>query len=344
MEAPKPKPKRKATAQACALTSTSTPTPRQLKISKMLELAAECGFICQAYTEYYTELANAIASRLVHRLGTSVYQSVNFTIPLFARDAAIQLFGTTGLTMTTEHRVNWKLTTMAECAVVMEKLTLHYQAHSLLGAGAHFQGLSRALLSESEITSLVIATIMPTLEATWESLAKGGCRLKIGFMYVLMDCDGELHAPKDEQRRELALSSSLEASLRERVLIDANLMIERGVPMASGWYRQVGLPREATLVAADEAAGKLPQKPKAVKPGKLGVTKRNHYNVAKIIKEVATMGRAKEWFLVEWEGYHASWEVERINGVVGGPIQTWERLGVICNTEAFWVWRGWELV
>ena len=37
---------------------------------------------------------------------------------------------------------------------------------------------------------------MPTLEATWETQAKGGCQLKINFLYVLTltDGDGELHA------------------------------------------------------------------------------------------------------------------------------------------------------
>lgn len=277
MEASKAKRKRKATAQTSALTSALTPTPRQLKIAKMIELAKECGFACQALTEFYSELANTIASHLVHRVGTSVYQSVSFNLKLFARDAAIQLFGSIGQTEMSEHRINWKLTTIADCATLMQALTKSHKSAS------YCEGMSRALLADSEITSLVIATIMPTLEATWETLAKGGCRLKVNFMYVLMDADGELHSPKDEKRRELLLPDALEAELRQRVLQDASRMIDAGVPLASGWYRQLGLTAQASAIAACEVAGKLPPAKKKVQAGKAGVTKRNHFNLSHIL-------------------------------------------------------------
>ena len=195
--APSKKRVRKATAQNCALQMAPMPTDRQKRIALMMEIAKETGFICQAQTEYATALATSIASRLVHRSGMSVYQSVNFTIPLFARDAALEILGATGRTTMSEHLVKWKLSTIADCALVLDALMAHVPSTSCCA------GLTRALRSESEVTSQVLATIMPTLEATWETQAKGGCQLKVNFLYVLMDGDGELHAPKDEERRKL---------------------------------------------------------------------------------------------------------------------------------------------
>ena len=204
-------------------------------------------------------------------------------------------------------------------------------------SASYCEGMSRALVSDSETTALVIAVLMPTLEVTWETLANGCCQLRVNYMFVLMDVDGEMHPPKDENRRELGIPPALEQDLRQRVLVDAQKMIDRGVPLASGWYRQLGLIAEADAIAACELAGVKPGKGKAKKPkaGKAGVTKKNHFNVSHVVMERASTGRAKKWFLVEWEGYHPSWEVERIMGKVGSPLQTWERLGVIRRTEAY---------
>lgn len=97
---------RKGTSQSYAISTALTPTIRQLKIAQMQELALECGFICQALTEYQNELATAISVRLTHRMGKNVYQSVSFTIPLFAREAALEIFGST---RQTANHMNWKV-------------------------------------------------------------------------------------------------------------------------------------------------------------------------------------------------------------------------------------------
>ena len=92
-----------------------------------------------------------------------------------------------------------------------------------------------------------------------------------------------------------------------------------------------------------EAAGTKPPKQKKLKAGKAGVTKKGHFNVSRIVEERKSTGKAKKHFLVEWEGYHPSWESWRILGKVGSPLQTWECLGVVRHTEALYAWRGWEL-
>ena len=192
---------RRETPHSSALNIASMPTPRQEKVAQMLALAKECGFICQAQTEFSTQLANEISSRLMHRSAASVYQSVNFSIPLFAREAALEIFG--HVAGNSEHHLNWKLTTIDACARVMDHLS------KLVPSGSYLQGMSRALITDSEVTALVIAMMMPTLEATWKTMPRGGCLLKINFMYVLMDADGELHAPKNEDRQELDLGDAL---------------------------------------------------------------------------------------------------------------------------------------
>ena len=307
---------RRETPHSSALNIASMPTPRQEKVAQMLALAKECGFICQAQTEFSTQLANEISSRLMHRSAASVYQSVNFSIPLFAREAALEIFG--HVAGNSEHHLNWKLTTIDACARVMDHLS------KLVPSGSYLQGMSRALITDSEVTALVIAMMMPTLEATWKTMPRGGCLLKINFMYVLMDADGELHAPKNENRQELDLGDALPRALRQQVMVDVQRMIDRGVPLASGWYRQLGLTQRADAVALCEAAGtkeetavEAKRKEKAKNMGKAGVSKKGHFNVSHIVKEVKSSGKAKGWFLVEWDGYHPSWERERINGVRG---------------------------
>jgi hypothetical protein len=183
--------------------------------------------LCLALTQK-TALSTAIMRSLVHREGKSVYQSVAFTIPLFARDAALAIVGRNGLEREEAHVLNWKLTTVLDCANLMAGLM------AFLPSGSLCEGTSRALMTASEPTSLVLATIMPTLELTWEEMPSGD-RLRVNFMYCLADSDGELHAPKDNARRELALPPSLQSAMRQRVLLDARSMIKRGFPLSSGW-------------------------------------------------------------------------------------------------------------
>jgi hypothetical protein len=320
--------KRKATASSCALQQARNPTVRQEKIAQMLSLAEECGFACTALTEFKTALASAIFKSLVHRQGMSVYQSVAFSIPLFSRGAALAIIGSSGLEKETSICLNWKLKAVQECAQLMAGLT------ASAPSGYLCDGISRALMSASEPTALVIATILPTLELTWEATPSGD-RLRGNFLYCLADADGELHPPKDNDRRELKLSAGLQSTLRARVLFDARAMIARGFPLASGWYSQLGMTQQAAAVSTCEAVGKAPKPVKAQKE-KL---KKGHANVSHIVKEVKSTGKAKIYFLVEWEGYHPSFELHRISGLVGDPVQTWETLAVMRHTEALVAWR-----
>ena len=221
---------RRPTSAGCAMIVAPTPTDRQLKIAKMLALAEECGFSCEAHTTYHTELAAKIACHLVHRSGMDVYQSVSFVIPLFSRAAALNTFGiaTGSVVSSQEHCLHWKFQTVTECAHVLKPLL------ATLPSSSCVEGMCRALLAGSEVTSLVVAMVMPTLEVKWTRMPNGAGHLKTNFYYMLMDVDGEVHPPKDEDRRELAIGAALELAMRQRVLLDVQRMIDRGLPMASG--------------------------------------------------------------------------------------------------------------
>ena len=328
----KSKRKRKPTPASCALTvhPGATMTIRQEKISQMMTLATECGFACEALTTYRQMLATEIASHMVHRRAFAVYQSVGFNIPLFSRQAALEICGEPNMTIQTEHQLQWKLTRVPDCGHLLEPIL------SSLGCGSLCAGMSRALLAESEVTAMVIATVMPTLQIQWDRMANGVGRLKINYFYVLSDMDGEMHAPKDENRRELELADDLIQDLRVRILMDARAMIDRGYPMASGWYRQLGRHAKADEIEECEIAGTKPAKP--VPPPKLKL-KKNHFNIECILEERKSTGKAKVWFLVQWEGYNPKWEQWRIYGMVGDPLTTWERLSTVKNTEAYSAWK-----
>jgi hypothetical protein len=327
---------RRPTPASCALVMAPVPTDRQLKIAEMLNLAKECGFACEALTTYHSELASKIASHLVHRLGKSVYQSVDFSMTLFSRQAALDIFGETNSMLTnTATQLHWKFQAVDECAYVLKPLL------ATLPSSSCVEGMSRALLSESEPTALVCATVMPTLEAKWTLLPNGAGQLKINFFYVLSDVDGEMHAPKDENRIELELGHGLEQQLRRRVLLDVGKMIGRGFPMATRWFVQLGMETTAMalVVFAAETAGRRPKRKELLLTEKKAKCKKNHHVIETILEERASTGKAKAYFLVEWAGYHPTWEAWRIMGRVGDPIATWETLAVVKNTEALTAWR-----
>ena len=75
-------------------TGTKTLTKTEQKIAQMMELAAETGFVCEPVTKYRQEFLTAISSHLIHRSGKNVYQSPAFSIPMFSREAALNIFGT----------------------------------------------------------------------------------------------------------------------------------------------------------------------------------------------------------------------------------------------------------
>ena len=64
------------------------------------------------------------------------------------------------------------------------------------------------------------------------------------------------------------------------------------------------------------------------------------YEVEQIVAERKVSSKAKKHYLVRWAGYNPAWEVERITGAPGDPIETWELPCSVRNTAALQEWRA----
>ncbi|KAL3931844.1 MAG: hypothetical protein SGPRY_000954 [Prymnesium sp.] len=93
-------------------------------------------------------------------------------------------------------------------AITMMKEVVRMPRPLLEKSGFCCTGASRALRTASEKVIRTVAIIMPSLEVLW-SVRQGMDGLRVRFEHVLFDCDGELHPPKDGDRREMALTPEL---------------------------------------------------------------------------------------------------------------------------------------
>ena len=203
---------------------------------------------------------------------------------------------------------------------------------AMLKASSDFScaGASRGLKTGSESSIRVVATIMPSVEVCWNRSSRS---LKIEFQYVLFDEMGDLHPPKDENRREIAMDAQLVLEMRQQVLTDLLEMGSLGCPLSAGFWRQLQREEKALEVEA-LAHNRTQAKGAAVAVGSKRSRCANVFEVAEI-----TAQQGKQ-YLVRWAGYHPSWEAWRLTGVVGGPVETWETEGTVARTEAMVVWRA----
>eukprot|EP00965_Chrysotila_dentata_P058437 1938191-Pleurochrysis_carterae.AAC.1 len=74
---------------------------------------------------------------------------------------------------------------------------------------------------------------MAPLEVSWVQTANGQERLYVNLLDALRDEAGDLHLPKDDSRRELALTQAQVSDLRRQILADAKLMEELNFPLSA---------------------------------------------------------------------------------------------------------------
>lgn len=289
----------------------------------MHELALELGYFCTKATSYKVDLAAKIASSLRNRSGSAVYQSVAISIPHIPLEFCFQTFAFAKQELpTTQGTTTWTVATMDQTTQVFGSV---FQAGDLSCSGA-----SKALKSPSETVARVLATIMPGAVISHVSKKKGVDVLYINFLFALITEHGELHPPKDPNRNEIALTPQEQHEIRAQALSDAMALSAASAPLSPAWLRQLGQHSKARVAEAE--IHNLSTAPMPM-PGKRK-RRADHYEIKKIVAE------QRGWYLVEWAGYHESWEAWRISGEVGTPIQTWEQLRTLKNTEALRSWRG----
>ena len=303
-------------------------TEQQQKETEMFKLAAQLGYACQRIDFVQRDFAQQLHSRMNNREGKAVYQAIQFAMQC-PRAAAEKMFPpsliSNGPLSSSATEITWSASTMMEAnQLIGDKLSLISSMAS---------GLSRGLMRPSESIIRVVSTLMCPIETTYTLLPHGAERLYLNSTYVLFDDAGELHPPKDADRREIALDAELTAQLRQQVLQDVlQLSLEETQPLSAGWWRQLG--RED--LAQEVEAGRRMRRGQRRRAGSLPP---NQYQIDRILREVPTTGAARSWFLVRWSGYDASWEPWRISGQAGDPIDTWEPLVTVRRTEAFSQWR-----
>lgn len=297
-------------------------TQRRLKEDKMHALALELGYFCQPATTFLVDLATRTAAAIRPRGSKFVYQSAAYSMESFPLELARQTFAMASVdSATPPGTTTWRMETMWQTALVFASI--------FTDGPSSCSGASKAFKSNSEPVIRVIATIMPGAVVSHVVLARGVERLYVNLNYSLQDEDGELHAPKDPNRNEIALTPEEVHEIRAQAATDAAVMGESGLPLSAGWWYQLGNAAEALMAEAllqNVSTAPVPA------PGKQR-RRADSYEIEKILQE------QRGWYLVRWSGYHASWEAWRLSGEVGSPLETWEQLRSLKNTEAMAAWR-----
>lgn len=272
-----------------------------------------------------------IIKRMAPRRGENVYQVASFSTPILSASGMHTLLGSG--TKRDECGVEWTLESFTTMQETLSPLLSKFSDQPIYG-------FSKPLKTKSEKRVRVIATLIPTVELYVQEDKMEMDTFHINMMYVLIDQDGEIHPPKDSERREMKIESSLLVELKQQAASDLKLMAARGLPLSPAFYRQIGMEEAATLAEQEDAAVELA----AQKIAQERVVKRatkQRFEVEEILEERAATGKARTWYRVRWQGYHPSWEAWRIEGSPGDPLVTWEPEAHVIGTEAMRRWYGW---
>jgi len=313
---------RKRHRSAKQLTSPPDPqTPvsatRAQKEAQLLALAMELDVVLMPVQRLVKQLGHAMLSRMCAREGLNVYQTMDFTLPNFPLSAARKIFSPTMMQMEKGTAV-WRWMTFPAVATMFGPL---FQECDFVCAGP-----TRALRTESEPVIRVLATLLPGVQISHTGRGEID-RLHVTAMYVLADEEGEIHPPKDGNRREVSMSTETQTELRQQLFTDASQLAEAGAPLSPAFLRHVGLESKA-LEAEALLHNRSLQNAIAQAGGQR--QRSNRWEVARILE----YRRGKS--LVEWAGYHPSWEAWRGGrGEAGSAISTWEPNRLLKNTEAW---------
>ena len=263
-----------------------------------------------------------MTSKMVNRLGTFVYQSAAYNLPCISRHSAMQMFPKSMLQEGGgDAQLTWRAETIAQLRVMLGTMLTDWDSRCA--------GLTRLLQTASERVARVVATLKPPCEISWVQLTDGRNRLYVNMEYCLFDCDGEMHPPKDSERREIAMTQEQVQEMRIAVMADVLALSTAGQQLAPGFWRQLGQEEKAleveTMLAQPQERRQAARLARQQARQQLQLTlAQPTYTIDCILDQHSSTGRARNWYLVRWEGYDLTWEAWRIHGEVGSPLETWE--------------------
>ena len=217
------------------------------EIDEMLKIAKKHGFSCRSPTAVLNMIGHTIASRMTQRQGNSVYQMFAATVPFCPLEV---LLTSCGEASDGPDSTSWALND----AESMYMLSIFLQGQSEFCCA----GLTRAFRAKSQPVIRVVATLMPPFEICQRNLKSGAEVAYLNGMYALTTEHGEVHWPKANDRREVAVDPETERWVRQQVLTDVLEMANRGDPISPGWWRQLGEEEKALEVEAALNAPRVP--------------------------------------------------------------------------------------
>ena len=272
-----------------------------------------------------------ISSKMINRVGAFVYQASAFNIPSMTLQATKAILPESLISEQVDGKhTTWRAETTTEARVFLGTILPDWNPRCA--------GLSKLLQTPSERAARVMATLMPPIEMSWVRLSDGRKRLYVNMEYCLFDEDGEMHIPKDMQRREKQVPDVVSQDMRTAALQDLLAFSQMEHVLAPGFLRQLGLTDRATEVEAMLAQPR--QRPPRARQARQLPPPAPTYEVERILERRVSTGRARNWYLVRWQGYDPTWEAWRIDGEVGSPLETWEPEMNVMHTVAYSTW--WE--
>ena len=300
----------------------------QWSVDQLQALASDFGLVLASRPALRASLARSVGQRLVSRAAGAIYQGAGYSLQNIPLNYATQIFPAECLVDTgSSSCTTWRLESREHMLACFPPL--------LAESGYTCAGLTRMLREPTEPVFRRAATLMWPAEISHELKSTGEEKLYLNFQWVLFDEFGELHPPKDNNRREVSIGPEKTFALREQIFKDIGVMADRMVPLSLGWWNQ--LHRTPLLAAADRkrvleraaAAAPPPTRPKRLR-------------CADVWEVAAITDEKPGFYLVKWKGYRPSWEIWRAvgHGWKGDPLETWEPMLELAGTEAALLWEG----
>ncbi|KAL1511965.1 hypothetical protein AB1Y20_005245 [Prymnesium parvum] len=211
---------------SAAVVPLSAAPAASVTIAQLQEMALSLGCVVTPIKKWAKAIAHAIASSLRTREGDFIYQSASIRMPEVPRAAVMQILPEPKSSSASQ--ITWEWEYASEVSQCLSNL--------LPLSGMQTAGATRAIQRPSEPVIRVMATMMGGLEIRHFKSNRGSEVLTINFLYILMGEMGDLHPPKDPQRREIGLDDVEATELRQIVLRDARAMGEAGAQLSPGWW------------------------------------------------------------------------------------------------------------